>query len=547
MKLRGVFAALTLILMQICLAHPLVGRDSEPELPWVYFAFDQEQIGAETASVLGRIETQGCLLVPGVSGRALQFDGQRGYLRASAEQFPIKYGGTLSLWVALNQDLGDDRQHTFFSMSRGSTDVVKLSTVDRNGGLAVRFSWTGNKTERIVDAGIEWLAGEWHHLACTWTVGGKAILYVDGLEAGHVHGIPALSQSPESFELGRDTVSGTTAGCALDEVAIFSKVLTRREIRQLAARAAEEREQKVRRRLADVPEDFTFAIVSDIHMQSVLTDEIGLKLKRAVEMINKIEPAFVVLLGDLTDFGHMYDEPAAAGYLAFSVVASGLKPVIVPVVGNHDAGSQDPEDPSRILFQDMAARLETFSRTYYSFECGRWHFVVLDTGWDGTIWKKQLDWLEEDIAKHSGAPTVCFMHIHMTPIGEQWLDEENCTIFARTADRQRLFRILKDGSVKWVFNGHTHPTLERSHEKRVRVGDIHFVHVPAVSRPLVGGGDIGTGFLLVHVEDDKVAGTEFVSMSGEVFPEPAPDTYQRFSSIITIEVPEGNPVLDLAP
>ena len=135
-------------------------------------------------------------------------------------------------------------------------------------------------------------------------------------------------------------------------------------------------------------------------------------------------------------------------------------------------------------------------------------------------------------------------------IGEQWLDEEKNTVFARTADRERLLGILGVGSVKWMFTGHTHPTWKRSRERRIRVGDIRFVHVPALSRALVGGGHIGSGFVLVHVKGDQVASTDFVSMedlSGKRLPEPAPETYQRFSSITTVEVPEGNPVLDLAP
>ena len=340
------------------------------------------------------------------------------------------------------------------------------------------------------------------------------------------------------------------ASCAGKDAKIISECEPGGE--ENLAEQADGPDAKVRKRLAELPDDFTFAIVSDVHLQTDPEHAWNQKFKLSIEKINEINPDFVVLLGDLTDEGHKGNEVARAQYLDFSLLAADLKPVLVPVVGNHDAGevSTGPDDPSRPLFLEMEARLETFSGTYYSFDSGKWHFVVLDTGWDAAMSEEQLEWLEGDLARHSAVPTICFMHINITPVGEQWLDEEKNTVFARAADRERLLGILKAGSVKWMFTGHTHPTWKRSQKQRIRVGDIRFVHVPALSRALVGGGHIGSGFLLVHVKGDQVNSTEFVSMedlSGERLPEPAPETYQRFSSITTVEVPEGNPVLDLKP
>ena len=171
---------------------------------------------------------------------------------------------------------------------------------------------------------------------------------------------------------------------------------------------AEAPKEKVRRRLAEVPEDFTFVIIADIHLQTNTEHPWNLKFRLAVEKINKINPAFVVLLGDLTAEGHKGNEASRAQYLDLSLLASGLKPVIVPVVGNHDAGEESTgaDDRSRPLFLDMESQLKTFSGNYYSFDCGKWHFVILDTGWDGTMSKEQLIWLEKDLAKHRGLPTA---------------------------------------------------------------------------------------------------------------------------------------------
>jgi len=125
------------------------------------------------------------------------------------------------------------------------------------------------------------------------------------------------------------------------------------------------------------------------------------------------------------------------------------------VVGNHDVYD---------LSKDQILAATGTESTYYSFDLGSFHFVILDAQFDksendyghiawmvqGLIPTVEMDWLRADLAD-SGLPTLVFVH--------QPLDSD----FALLAGGPPIFNHLAvrdvlaaDGDVVAVFSGHAH-------------------------------------------------------------------------------------------
>lgn len=101
-----------------------------------------------------------------------------------------------------------------------------------------------------------------------------------------------------------------------------------------------------------------------------------------------------------------------------------------------------------------------FGPTYYSFDRGRVHYVVLDNvfclsrGYVGYIEESQLEWLERDLALvEPGSTVIVFMHIptfsREARAGNSSKEESN----RMTANRNALYRI-SDSLLE-----HVHPPL----------------------------------------------------------------------------------------
>jgi hypothetical protein len=114
------------------------------------------------------------------------------------------------------------------------------------------------------------------------------------------------------------------------------------------------------------------------------------------------------------------------------------------VLGNHDKSIED-------WYQHYT---EYFGRqkTYYSFDHGDHHFVVLDSAVQGQVKgdlnETQLVWLESDLDANSGKPTFIFLHHVNHRVDIMGLEE---------AAKDNLEQILS--SRPWVLSvnsGHTH-------------------------------------------------------------------------------------------
>lgn len=128
------------------------------------------------------------------------------------------------------------------------------------------------------------------------------------------------------------------------------------------------------------------------------------------------------------------------------------------VIGNHDMDTSTRSDD-----QSQATFKQHFGPTYYSFNRGKIHYVVLDNvffigagRYIGYITENQLSWLEKDLQEvPKGSTVVVSLHIP-TDNGEKRrmkLAREEVSVV--TANRKGLYDLLTGYKVH-IMSGHTH-------------------------------------------------------------------------------------------
>ncbi len=129
------------------------------------------------------------------------------------------------------------------------------------------------------------------------------------------------------------------------------------------------------------------------------------------------------------------------------------------VIGNHDMDIKTArtDEWSAETFQ------KEFGPTYYSFNRGAIHYVVLDDvffigtakKYIGYITENQLAWLEQDLKNvKQGSTVVVSLHIP-TDTGAAKRSKKEAELGSNVANREQLYKILKPYKVHFM-SGHTH-------------------------------------------------------------------------------------------
>ncbi|HID76907.1 MAG TPA: alkaline phosphatase [Planctomycetaceae bacterium] len=221
-----------------------------------------------------------------------------------------------------------------------------------------------------------------------------------------------------------------------------------------------------------------FGLVTDVHYADADTrgtrhyrDSMG-KLEQAIDTFNRADVRFVVELGDFIDSGRT--KAGESGHLkAIDRVYCRSRADRYYVLGNHCLNALAKGE----FLHLCRSRIK---RSYYSFEQGSWHFVVLDANFkrDGTPYRAgnfewtdtwipapQLAWLRADLARSAGRRTIVFVH--------QILDDEKDPHGVKNGAKVR--QILEEaGNVVAVFQGHKHTG------GYARIGGIHYVTLRAM-------------------------------------------------------------------
>jgi len=209
-------AAFTVLVLMICAPLPVC---AQPDGLLYYASFDEygaatwavgtrATAGPGPAAVLVEGHKSGALSLTG--GRTLPILGNDGNFSAAA--------GTVQMWVRPNWDGDDGRVHQIFNSRCEGKNYFNLNVLT-DGTLGVATGSGGVGTYQRVNFDIsDWEAGQWHHLAFTWS-GRDFALYVDGANIGEVTEAVPLAYEPPIIEIGR-SLDGD-----LDELSIWSVAL----------------------------------------------------------------------------------------------------------------------------------------------------------------------------------------------------------------------------------------------------------------------------------------------------------------------------------
>ncbi|MDM7999621.1 MAG: metallophosphoesterase [Dehalococcoidia bacterium] len=171
-------------------------------------------------------------------------------------------------------------------------------------------------------------------------------------------------------------------------------------------------------------DDFTFIHMTDLH----LDDANLVILDKAVEEFKTISPAFVVCTGDLVNTGDPTNNPAgtqtiseaqaAQWFGAYKNAVSSLTMPVFNAMGNHDAANIACESATGATAGcSKDAYRNNFGPTYYSFDWGQYHCVVLDPNGVSagketfSISGSQWSWLQADLGRRAkNSPLLVFFH-----------------------------------------------------------------------------------------------------------------------------------------
>jgi hypothetical protein len=139
--------------------------------------------------------------------------------------------GTLEAWVRPSWSGGDGQHRNLLSSGSFGGVVFQKDTIDNLRVIFNRFVDGARAEEGVVFNIQDWRAGDWHHVAYTWSNSRRHIqLYVDGTLRAESLVRATLTPVPAA-EMDIGTDNGTAAiDAALDELRISSVVRSSAEI-----------------------------------------------------------------------------------------------------------------------------------------------------------------------------------------------------------------------------------------------------------------------------------------------------------------------------
>jgi len=208
------------------------------------------------------------------------------------------------------------------------------------------------------------------------------------------------------------------------------------------------------------------------------------KLAEASALFEKDKPTFIVELGDLIDAADSVETEQR--YLRtinreFSAISKDRHYIL----GNHCVDTLTKDE-----FLDGVEQ----KQSYYSFDRGEFHFVVLDacfrsdgepygrknSKWnDANVPAAEVEWLQADLTA-TGKKTVVFAH--------QRLDVSNDHGVKNCSEVRKIFE--ESGKVLAVFQGHSHQNDLKE------IGGIHYCTLVAM---VEGSGAENSGYSIMEV------------------------------------------------
>lgn len=122
------------------------------------------------------VQNVGVTFESGILGQGVLVDSTDLLQYATAGNFNMPEG-TIEFWAKPRWGLLDNQDRIFFSLGAGpNNDFVVL----KNFALNIRFLINADDSEANQFSFPNWFTNQWRHIAVTWTIPGRMIVYVDG-------------------------------------------------------------------------------------------------------------------------------------------------------------------------------------------------------------------------------------------------------------------------------------------------------------------------------------------------------------------------------
>jgi predicted phosphodiesterase len=280
------------------------------------------------------------------------------------------------------------------------------------------------------------------------------------------------------------------------------------------------------------PSTFTFVHASDTHLSVASVD----RLRRVREMVDTLQPEFVLLTGDLIRDALRVPEEEARGY--YELLERELEQFTVPVFmvpGNHEKfGIERHLSLVASTHPLYGNRMYRHYRgpNYYSFTWGGVHFLGIDTvdyddlRYHGHVDSLQVEWIGADVAAlPPEMPVVIFTHIPFIGAGEvrSGLVEDGAAPSIIRIDGRAHFRhsvynheaVLGplQGRLDVALQGHIH--IREVLKYQTQIGEQRLITAAAVVGPELGGADAYgplSGITLHRVVDGRVDDGTFLAL-----------------------------------
>jgi hypothetical protein len=284
--------------------------------------------------------------------------------------------------------------------------------------------------------------------------------------------------------------------------------------------------------------DFSFLLMADPQGGDATRPNANLRMKvhnafveESIKLAGKLKavPLFCLMVGDIVD-----EQGEAEHFVQMAKFFEKLNMPVLYGMGNHESRYRTEFWPGYNLsgFNNYFAAqkaLNGMEKLLYSFNLGKWHFVVWPDPLRSMFWENHphyFDWLERDLEKYKDRPTLFFQHVPMHPVGINPLIN-----YCEPPHVKRLLVdiLSKHGNVKTIFSGHVHIPVKSSFKTACEIKGMNFINLPATGyRPRSFGeedysGGPAQGLCIVDIKGDKMAATyKSVTLEEYVYPEKLP-------------------------
>ena len=261
------------------------------------------------------------------------------------------------------------------------------------------------------------------------------------------------------------------------------------------------------------PGSVDFVFFTDTHIEPELNAPHGCDM--CFRKIAALKPEFAIMGGDLVyDALEVGSKRAELIFNLYKKTEQTLQMPIYHTIGNHDVFgilSQSGVSPGAAEYGKKMYE-DRIGKTYYSFDRGGYHFIVLDSIqptedrlWEARVDERQLGWLADDL-KSAGprVPVIVAIHVPLVTAFASYAErlaakqKYNTLTVANAAEVLAKF---EGYNVIAVLQGHTHVTeiVERHNTKFITSGAVcgNWWHGPRMG--------VAEGFMVVSLREGKIS------------------------------------------